>query len=92
MNFDVINGIFEIVGALFILLNIRRIYLDKQLKGVSWLPTVFFSSWGFWNLFYYPSLNQWYSFAGGILMVATNNFWLEQILYYSAISNNLKRR
>lgn len=92
MNFDVINGIFEIVGALFILLNIRRIYLDKQLKGVSWLPTVFFSSWGFWNLFYYPSLNQWYSFAGGILMVATNSFWLGQILYYAAVSNNLKRR
>jgi len=43
---------------------------------------VFFTSWGMWNLFYYPHLGQWYSFAGGVFIVSVNTFWLGQIIYY----------
>lgn len=80
---DVINGLFEFLGAPFILLSVIKLYKQKQVKGVSWVHAVFFTIWGWWNLFYYPSLGQWISFAGGIAIVVTNSLWLVQMLYYS---------
>lgn len=77
-----INGFFEMVGGVFLLLNIIALYKHKELKGVHWGPTVFFTTWGIWNLYYYPSLNQWYSFAGGIVIATINSIWLLMICYY----------
>ena len=82
MSGDLINGLFEFVGALFILLNVRAMVRDKVVMGVSTLPTIFFSSWGIWNLYYYPSLDQWYSFAGGVAIVLANCLWLGLTFYY----------
>lgn len=42
----------------------------------------FFWSWGIWNLFFYPSLGQWYSFVGGIALVAGNTVWVALALRY----------
>jgi hypothetical protein len=79
---DVVNGTFEFGAGLFNLLNVRRILKDKKLDGVSWIPTVFFSLWGLWNLFYYPSLNQPLSFVGGLSIVCVNLLWLYLVWYY----------
>ena len=62
---DVINGVFEALGGFVVLLNVRAILRDKEVKGVRWSPVGFFSLWGFWNIFYYAHLNQWVSWAGG---------------------------
>ena len=83
MGPDLFNGVFEFCGAGFILLSVARLYREKVVRGVSWVHVAFFSAWGFWNLFYYPHLGQWISFAGGIGIVGTNTFWLCQLLYYS---------
>lgn len=73
---DLVNGLFEFLGAFMILMNVRAIYRDRRLAGVHWGPTVFFTSWGFWNLFYYPHLDQWLSFTGGCALVLVNAWWL----------------
>lgn len=83
MGPDFFNGAFELCGATFILLSIRKLYHEKVVRGVSWVHVAFFNAWGFWNLFYYPHLNQWLSFYGGVAIVAANTFWLAQLLYYS---------
>lgn len=80
---DLINGTYELAGGLFILLSIIRLYHDKQVHGVSVVHVGFFTSWGFWNLFYYPSLNQWWSFIGGLGVVAANSIWVFLLLYYT---------
>jgi hypothetical protein len=55
MNYpDFINGLFEFVGGLLIAFSCVRLYKDKAVKGVSLWPVVFFNSWGFWNLAFYP--------------------------------------
>jgi hypothetical protein len=41
-------------------------------RGVHWLPLAFWTAWGVWNVFYYPSLGQWWSFACGLGVVAGN--------------------
>jgi hypothetical protein len=69
---DIFNGIFEFGGALLTCLSIRRLLIDRAVAGVSWLPTAFFTAWGFWNLYYYPSLGQMFSFAGGAALVLAN--------------------
>lgn len=73
---DFVNGLFEAVGALSIWMNVQKILKDQKSRGVSWFATGFFTSWGFWNLYYYPSLGQWMSFAGGVFIVAGNSVWL----------------
>jgi hypothetical protein len=79
---DVINGCFEGSGGIFIAMSIRRLYIDKLVRGVSWVPVTFFAVWGYWNLFYYPHLDQWVSFVGGLGIVTTNTIWVGQIIYY----------
>lgn len=81
---DLINGTLESCGGLFIYLSVRDLHRAKMVRGVSWKHVAFCSSWGFWNLFYYPNLDQWFSFFGGTFLVALNMTWLIQIAYYLA--------
>lgn len=73
---DILNGSFETLGGAFLLLNCRRVWKDKSVKGVSILATSFFAGWGLWNLYYYPSLHQWFSFWGGCATVSANLLWI----------------
>lgn len=83
MTPDSINGLFEFRGSILLWWNVRRLYLDKEIRGVSKLPTAFFAAWGLWNLFYYPSLGQIMSFFGGCSLVIANAVWFAQMAYYS---------
>jgi hypothetical protein len=80
---DIINGLFETLGGGFVLLSVVKLYREKLAKGVSWLHVGFFTTWGFWNLFFYSGLDQWMSFWGGVGLVAANTFWLGQIVWYN---------
>jgi len=69
---DVINASFEFAGALLTWMNVRQVWKDKGHAGI-FVPAIFvFMSWGFWNLYYYDSLNQWYSVLATWIMVAAN--------------------
>jgi hypothetical protein len=59
---DLINGLFEGCGALFISRSIYLLHRQKKVRGVSLIHVAFFMFWGWWNLYYYPHLNQWLSF------------------------------
>ncbi len=80
---DLTNGLFEAVGALAIFGNVWRLSKDKAVSGVSVVTMVFFTLWGYWNLYYYPHLDQWASFAGGIGIVIGNTIWVAMLAYYS---------
>lgn len=79
---DIINGLYETFGGVFITLSIRKLHADKRVQGVSWVPTAFFASWGYWNLYFYPHLDQWFSFIGGVGIVTANTIWLCQMWYW----------
>lgn len=79
---DLVNGGFEGCGAVAIFANCAVLRRDKRVRGVSPLVTAFFTSWGFWNLYYYPSLDQWASFVGGVAIVAGNLLWLTLAFKY----------
>lgn len=81
---DIINGVFESAGGFFIGLSVLKLYREKVVRGVSWIHVSFFTTWGFWNLYFYPHLDQWMSFVGGAFLVTVNAIWLGQMFYYSA--------
>jgi hypothetical protein len=80
---DAINGLYELIGGLCLLQNCFRLYKDKQVKGVTLHAAAFFATWSWWNLWYYPSLNQWLSFSGAILIAVTNAIWVVMAIYYT---------
>ena len=84
---DIVNGSYELLGAPFIFTSVIKLAKDKKVHGISWLHAAFFATWGYWNLYYYPHLDQWFSFIGGIAIVIVNTFWMGQLLYYSKVSS-----
>ena len=84
MQVDIINALFEFAGAAFISVSIARLNRDKAVAGVSWVSPAFFFVWGLWNLFYYPSLGQWWSFTAGLCLSTANAVWIGQLVYYTA--------
>lgn len=82
MTADFVNGAFEMLGGFFILNHCLAVHRDKSVKGVSIVSTVFFALWGVWNLYYYPSLNQWWSFVGGLFIVFANVAWIWLLIKY----------
>lgn len=79
---DFINGVFEFSGGIFLWMNVWKLYQHKSVKGVSLWAFGFFAVWGYWNLYYYPCLNQWVSLIGSILVVAANTVWILLALKY----------
>lgn len=76
MSADVGNAMFELVGALLGWLNVRQLLRDRSVSGVYWPVTAFFAAWGYWNLFYYPALGQWFSAWAGALLALANTAWV----------------
>jgi hypothetical protein len=79
---DLVNGSFEAVGGVTTFFNCLRLYKDKEVKGVVWQLTIFYTVWAIWNMYYYPHLNQWLSFWGGLVIVLGNLIWITQVIYY----------
>lgn len=79
---DKINACFELFAGYFIWLSIQQIKKDQEVKGISSKHITFITLWGVWNLFYYPALTQWLSFAGGLVIVIMNGYWLNLIWRY----------
>jgi hypothetical protein len=82
VTLDVVNGTFELCGAVFMSRDAYKLYGDKQIKGVHWFSRFFFLSWGLWNVRYYPGLDQWVSFCGGIALALANVAWCSLALKY----------
>lgn len=92
MTPDLINGLFETIGGLLLFLHSRRVIKDKEVKGVSVPPMLFFLGWGAWNLFYYPHLGQWFSFLGGCVILAGNLLWVALVVHYKGWVGKLRCR
>src|ERR1044072_8110677 len=76
MTNDLINGLFELGGAAAVALSIAAVWKDRMYAGLSVWQVVFFQSWGWWNVFYYPSIDQTWSFYGGLALAFSNTAYL----------------
>ena len=76
------NALFEFIGGLFLWMNVITLYKDKATRGIYYPTVIFFFIWGVWNLWYYPSLDQWWSFIGGVWLATANLVWILLFMYY----------
>ena len=79
---DLTNGLFELIGSIFLFVNVFRLWIDKKIRGLYWPFSIFFTLWGFWNLYYYPTIGQMFSFVGGIFMSVANLAWIYLAIKY----------
>ncbi len=79
---DLINAAFEGGGALLLCLNVRRLLKDKRVEGISLVPTVWWTFWGFWNVYYYSAVHCPASFYAGIAVVAIQCVWVSLALWF----------
>lgn len=79
---DIVNGLLEMSAGFFVLDHCRHVLREKSVRGVSIPATMFFTTWGVWNLYYYPSLGQWASAIGGLFVVSANLLWVVLLLRY----------
>lgn len=76
MSTDIINGGMALIGAGFLFQNVRAIWKDKSYRGVRMTPTVFFITWGMWNLYYFYSIGQMYSLIGFSVIAVIDVMWI----------------
>ena len=87
---DLINATFSVIAGNMLWINVYALAKDKQVKGVTFQSTVIMTLWGCWNLWYYPHLDQWASFWGGLSIVSANVVWLMLAWEYSRACPNCK--
>ena len=91
MSPDTINGLFELGSGVLLFMNVARLHKDKIVRGVSIVPIAFFMVWGYWNLYFYPTMHCVLSFFGGILVVISNTIWVCQMIYYNRKERNVRQ-
>jgi hypothetical protein len=80
---DVVNAFFETGGGIAVCFSVRRLLHDKKVRGVSIPGISFFVIWGYWNLFYYPSIEQMWSLIGAGSVALVNTLWVSLMIYYT---------
>ena len=79
MTPDIVNALFELAAAGFVLNHCRVLRRDRVARGVSLLSTVFFTAWGAWNIVFYPAVGAFWSFVAGLAVLAANCLWAGMI-------------
>ena len=79
---DVGNALIETVGGLFIWLSVKKILHDREVKGFSIFPMLFFTSWGIWNLWYYQHVGQWISGYAAFMPALANATYIFLMVKY----------
>ncbi len=87
---DVVNGIFELGGSIVIWMNVKAILRDREIKGVDWRVTVWFTLWGFFNLILYPLLGMVWSTIAGAILCLGNLTWV--FMAYRVVTSDKKQK
>jgi hypothetical protein len=80
--YDTINSLFEISAGFIFWFNIVEITIDKQVKGISFCACIYFLIWAYWNIYYYFSIGQTYSFWGAVFLAMPNTIWILLVMKY----------
>lgn len=80
--YDTVNSIFVFAASIFYILNLYKLYKDKQVKGISIASLVFFSCWNIWTLIFFLSTDYIYTTISYVLVSIINIIYLSLLYYY----------
>ena len=89
---DVINSMFCVGAGLLVWLNVKKLYTDKLVLGYNWKVQAFFAAFGYWHLYYFFTLEQWFTLFAGCLLTAGNSTWVVMAIYYQRRNHGIKKR
>ena len=79
---DKINAFFPLIGCFFVILNIKKMMKDKELKGSQWFSPLFFYTGQGINVYLLLTLKQWFSFVTGAMLLCCSLTWWSLMMYY----------
>lgn len=88
---DLANGLYETLAGIFLAISCCKLYHDKRIMGWSIGTQLFFTTWAYWNIFFYAHLNQWISWVGGLFVVFFNSLWTGMAIYYTRKNKKLSK-
>lgn len=80
---DVVNAIIYITLTGFVWLSIRRVLIDKEVKGVYWMTLGGLASRSCWNLYFYTFLGLWWSLIGVTFLACSEITYMILLYKYS---------
>jgi cation transport ATPase len=83
LTMDQANACLEMGGAFLRTLDCIKLFQDKRFSGGHLGTALYFLGWGVFNVFFYPSLNQVWSFWAAIVLMVMNGLWFVMALYYN---------
>lgn len=88
---DLVNCLFELVGAVLAWMNVRRLIRDKVIHGVYWQTWVFLTIWNVWSDIFYLSLGQHLSLFACLVLTSANATWVALALWYKYRLGKLRK-
>jgi len=88
MKGDLVNSLFMFIAIIFNCMNIYKLNKDKEVKGISIIPNIYYVLWGSWNIYFYAANKSKLSFIAGIGVVITGLIWVSQWAFYKFKKNN----
>ena len=85
MSPDIFNALLEFLGGVFTFQNALRVCRDRGYAGITWTAVAFFATWSAWNTWYYPSLDQTWSWVAAIFMLTANLCWIAVMAWFGPI-------
>ncbi len=80
---DLITTGFNLAAGAFVMLNVRRVWRDREVAGVSLWAVAFFTTWGLWNVaVFYPSVGCSASVVGGMGAFLSNTVYLVVLIHF----------
>jgi len=89
---DAVNAAFEIGGGIATWINVHELLRVKNVRGVHWLPTLYWTIYGFWSLIYFAKLSQPISFWAAVSLALGQVVWLALMFKYRGNNGSKKKR
>lgn len=83
LTMDQANAALEMGGAFLRTLDCIKLFQHKRFVGGHLGTALYFLLWGVFNVFFYPSLNQVWSFWAALALMVINGLWFVMAVYYN---------
>ena len=80
---DLVNALFETVGAVLTWRDVRILFRDKHVAGVSWWARGWWGMWGAFNVVYYYGVGHPLSMYAGAVLTLGNLAWTYMAMRYT---------
>ncbi|XAI95940.1 hypothetical protein [Microcystis phage Mwe-JY26] len=82
MTPDIINAGFQLLAAFLIAMHCRAVWKARDVAGVSIFATFCFALWGVWNVYYFATLGQVWSYYAAYACAAAHAAYMSLLLTF----------